>query len=601
MARGGILGVEELGPDKYQLQLANGSSPIMTGDAGRRAFEDFQRSQSAVGPNATANLGRDALAGAANAIPFVGPAVGALVRAGGDKETATDALPPPPGGQPPPERQGVTVDESGKSAEAPAAAPPERPQAPSGPTRLPYAAEGIDPATGQKVTGQAVMGADGSMQIYRPGSAGSPGGVTALGKEILGDRARANAAAAPYAQDAAAARRIGTDIAVKQNEAELGFLEQQKTDAINQAKNEQLEADEAAAYSMGIREKLDAATADYESSRAPEESKFDSIMSTIGTALGAFGAAIGHTPNFAGQYIQQLADNKMRKWEAEMNIKGKRADNLLTRFRDATGNMQVAKAAARETLMRKTSLELQQAKLSTKSDEIRNSYELLESATQAQGIKAAQASDEAQKLAFYKDKMLNKPAVAGRAASFAPATQESYEKLHGSELQDEAARLAQWKAQQAGGASTASGLKLDRSALAQVRAARNARGAVGEMASALGIGRDKTGAYVDPTMGQSAMVRVPKSTERQKLTAAMESAIDEVAKAQTGSVATEAAHDALLHQIAGLQTPGDWGAFFRHYDHMMHTVEKNAVDVAKEYGSGGASDAASAEQPGGEH
>ena len=406
MARGGILGVEELGPDKYRATLANGSTPIITGDAGRRAFEDFQRSQSAVGPNALAEAPRERKGTTVTDVPR-----------GGQAE-----VPPAPGGEGAQPSGMVPGGFAQDLAERPPAPPPK----PAGPTRLPYAAEGIDPATGQKVVGQAVMGADGSMQIFRPGSPGSKGGITKLGQGILDAREATNAAAAPLEQQAADARQRGVELAIQQNETDLAFKEKQRQDLLLQQQNEQDEVAAAEAHALDLQAKADKAAEDFANSRAPEQSTGQSILSTIGSAMGAFGAAIGKTPNFAGEFIQQLANNRMRKWEAETNIKGKRADNMLSRYKDALGDMKIAKAAVKATLLQQAAIEAEQSALSTKSEEIGNTWRAMSAAAQAAAVRAANEKDEAFKLSFYKDKMLNAPSVAGRAAGFVPATQAAY-------------------------------------------------------------------------------------------------------------------------------------------------------------------------------
>ncbi len=370
----GVTGVNQIGQDVYQVQFANGLKTNLRGDAGRKAFEQYS------------------------------------------------------GGAPPPPKD-AEGNRVGKAVDAPPGAPPQAAapagQAPPKDSVLPYAAEGIDPATQRKFVGQAVM-KDGQMMVVRPGTPGTPGGVTALGKDILQGRAAAEQAAAPLERDAAEAAKLESirqqqDVANRQ-----AAVADQQIRAVIDQQNQEQEALEADKHAADLQARADAAMNEYTSSRPPERSTEESIVSGIAAGLGALGAALARTPNFAESFLNQLAANKMRKWEAEVALKGKRADNLLARYTAALGDAKLAKVAVKETILRQAALEEEQAALATGTEKYRNTHQQMASAAAAAAIRAAQEKDAAFKVDFYGNKMLNRPGTAGSAATFLPATQGAY-------------------------------------------------------------------------------------------------------------------------------------------------------------------------------
>lgn len=377
----GVTGVNQIGQDVYQIQFANGLKTNLRGDAGRKAFEQYS------------------------------------------------------GGAPPPpkdaegNRVGASVGPA-PTAPAPTQAPPQPPNGP-----LPHTAEGIDPATQKKFVGQAIM-KDGQLMVYRPGSRGSPGGVTPLGQQVLASRAAADQAATPLERDAADEQRIGQlsdRIALeKQKEA----VANQQIQALNAQKNKENEARDAEKHVADLRARADAAMEEYTSSRPPERSTEESIMSGIAAGLGALGAALARTPNFAESFLNQLAANKMRKWEAEVALKGKKADNLLAKQLEALGDMKLAKASVEEIILKRAALDEEQAALATGSEKLRNTHQQMASAAAAAAIRSNQKLNEAALVDFQTNKLFNRPAVAGSTGALLPVTQESYEKGRESERQN---------------------------------------------------------------------------------------------------------------------------------------------------------------------
>lgn len=414
MAGGSILDMQDLGDGRYQATMANGSMPIFTGDAGRQAYERLRKEESATGPNALAQAPAER-----KGTTVVDAPSGNWV-----ERPAQDATESKPSGMVP---GGFAQD----LAERPPAATPQKsaPPAqapPSGPSALPHSVEGVDPVTQKKITGPGVM-INGQMFVDRgPGTRGSPGGITKLGQQTLDERAAADAKAAELQAATRKAEMQGVAIATEQAAKEQAFLKKQADAATLAQQNAEKEAADADNYVLDLRARADKAIEDHANSRMPEDSMADKIIDGLATAIGAFGATLGKTPNFAGEYVNQIKQNKIRKWEAEVNIKGSKANNLLSRLKDATGDMKLAKSAASMALDKQMAAEAQQMASSTRTDQIRNTWETVQNAAAANGIKSEQKYNEDARLAFMTNKMYNRPATAGTPGGLVLATQGSY-------------------------------------------------------------------------------------------------------------------------------------------------------------------------------
>lgn len=561
----GIVGVNQLGPDKYQVQLANGGQPIFTAQPGASLFDRYKQ---AVGLGARTAL---------STIPLVGPAL-ANMSTGEETEAPKERIAKESNaqipGQPPPESPAAVAP----SAQAPIQEQSQPQPQPSPPPA--YAAEGIDPVTQKKVYGPVEM-VNGQPMIRVPGSRGSPGGVTKLGQQTLDERAQAAQVAAEYGRKAAEAQKAGVDLAIEQNENEKAFLQKQHENALLEEQNQRDEQAAAEKHVAELDAKANAAATEYASSRPPEQTTAQSIASGIGAALGAFGASLARTPNFAAELIQQLAANRMRKWEAEVAIKGKNADNLLARYKDALGDMKLAKSAVKATLLKQATIEFQQTALSTKSEQMANNYRQLSAASSASAATAEQEKEQAFRENFYTNKLNYRQGTAGTPGGLVPMTQESYKSGQGIDIAGQDAGIRQYAAQQKA-ADKATGLPhVSTRGQATMVAARVARGAIQEAADALGAGRDpQTGEYRDPDLVTIAASKIPFSDTRQKMNALKLTLMAEVGKAQTGGVLTEGAAHEMQSQIDAASTPGEWGALLRHYDRTMQHVENTVLDVA---------------------
>lgn len=67
-------------------------------------------------------------------------------------------------------------------------------------------------------------------------------------------------------------------------------------------------------------------------------SSAENVMSAIGVALGAFGASMTHSPNFALDIINKAVDNDIEAQKAEIAKKGQGANNMLAKLKEATGS-----------------------------------------------------------------------------------------------------------------------------------------------------------------------------------------------------------------------------------------------------------------------
>ena len=72
------------------------------------------------------------------------------------------------------------------------------------------------------------------------------------------------------------------------------------------------------------------------------------LIAGIAAALGAFGAALTHTPNFALEIIKNRVQESLDAQKAEMNSKHKTADNAYSRLLAATGDERSADSAFKQ-------------------------------------------------------------------------------------------------------------------------------------------------------------------------------------------------------------------------------------------------------------
>lgn len=599
MAFGGVTNVEQVGDGQYQATFANGESLRLMGKTGEDAFSRFQAEQSlgARGAVAGPGAGPEAGEGTGSALeraaktalytsPLVGPAIGAGKIA---LETGRRVL---GGGEPASkERVGTTTVEAPKATEPAGAAPEaageqQQPQ-PTGPQSLGYTMKGLDPATGKQVEGEAFRMPDGSVQIHQAARPGSPGGLTALGKQTMTQYAEAQRLAAEHSAKASEYQQVGVDLAVQDAEAHQAYLDEQRV-------QNQLQMQKQADEEAEIQKKVGALEASYQkASQDFREARIDpdryvkakpgrNWLLGLSAALGTFGAAMARTPNFAMEFINGQIANDMRSQENEINVKGRDADNQLASLTRSLGDLSLAKKAYRQLKLEEASIESARVSNQFKGQQIANTAKLVSEQSAAEGIKAGEEKYRAFVEHVMKDKLYFRQGSAGSRGGFLVPTQESFQSGRSSNIDVEKLKLQQNKADAAAG----KGPHLGQRAQGQIVAARNARSAIHEAADALGVERDETGAFKDPSLGATVASKIPYSDTRQKMNALKLTMIAEIGKAQTGGALTEAEAHEMKDQIDSSNTPGEIGAMLRHYDHTMAQVETNARNVAASSGPG---------------
>lgn len=135
--------------------------------------------------------------------------------------------------------------------------------------------------------------------------------------------------------------------------------EELERQAIENEKQRQIDANRTAAEQA----KFDEALENFSNARVNPNRAYENmgvggrIMATIGQALGAFGAAITHSPNFAQQMIERAIDADIRAQEHEIAKLGARVNmqqNRVAFFRQQGLDNESARAAAKVSLMQST-------------------------------------------------------------------------------------------------------------------------------------------------------------------------------------------------------------------------------------------------------
>jgi hypothetical protein len=86
------------------------------------------------------------------------------------------------------------------------------------------------------------------------------------------------------------------------------------------------------------------------------------ILGAFAAGAGAYAAAINKSPNFAQEAISQAIDRDIRAQEAQIKLKGEKADNLLGRLQRTGMSLGQARAAAEEIQLRYHQQKLQTAR-----------------------------------------------------------------------------------------------------------------------------------------------------------------------------------------------------------------------------------------------
>lgn len=442
MPFGQFVSSEPAGPGAYRFGLQNGQSVLMNGPAAEDLNKRLGASQAlgpgalAAGPNqslppdtASDFVTPNPVAQAANMSMAPPPAGPEKLPGGGARMSLSAARglmaqkAPKPKAENDPSAPGLPAAQGAaptQQASAPApgatAGAPEASQQPQGDTPLGYTMEAIGPG-GQKVTGPAVRRADGSIGVYVPPSKGSPGGFTKLGQQTLEQHVQTEAAASTAEQKAAEAKAMGVDAEVQRFAAEEGAAEEAKWQAALQVQAQQ---DEVAAEQKA----LEAANATYAKlSEEVKSTKIDEnqymsgargVFSALGMALGAFGAVLGRSPNFAAEFVGAQIERNIRRQEAELATKKEGAGNALAMLQKQTGSLQTAKATLRALLTERTAADARAASLTGGSEQKRSYAAATAAELEAQALRA----NEARQMSFREHLLANKAYYQqGRAGS----------------------------------------------------------------------------------------------------------------------------------------------------------------------------------------
>jgi hypothetical protein len=436
MAAGGIVSVTPVGPGQYKTDFANGNSVLLTGAEGENQFNRFQAAQSlAMGPGAVAGPGAGPepgegpgiLSGIANRAGQALKAINPLVNPTGAVADATAAAMAPDA---PKERVGKTTLDAPTAQPAPggptvpASAQAAAPGAESaGPVPLGYTMKAVDPATGKDIEGEAMKMPDGSIGVYRAPTRGSPGGLTSLGKQTMTQYGEAQQLAAEHSAKAAEAQQIGVDLAVQDAEARNAFVEEQKLQAQLEM---QKQADEEAALQqklVGLETSYETARQEFASARVDPDRYVKSKpggnwILGLSAALGAFGAGLARTPNFAMEFISGRIADDMRAQESEINVKGREADNQLANLTRSLGDLKLAKTAFRQIKLEEAAYEAQRVAGQFKGQQIANNARMVSEQAAAEGIRAGEERSRSFVEHVMKDKLYYRQGSAGSAGGF---------------------------------------------------------------------------------------------------------------------------------------------------------------------------------------
>lgn len=407
MPGGGLVNIAPVAPGQYRADFANGNNVLLTGKTGEDEFNRFQALRSltsATGPNAVAGPGAGAalsdFQGAEEAqaedaareqiqqnLAAANTTVQGKLEPGAAPRMGNTTVVEPVGGQAEPEAAGQ-------------AAPAQAPQQATGPQSLGYTMKAVNPATGKEESGEAFRMPDGSIGIYRAPTKGTPGGFTPFGKQMIEQRTQAMQMAGAHSAEAAKYEQIGTQIAINDARARQANLEEAKVQAM-------LEARDAAEEEAAIQKEVAGYKASYEKARQEfADAKVDPnryVNQTPGgnwilglsAALGAFGAAMARTPNFAMDFINGRIADDIRAQEAAINVKGRDADNQLATLTRGMGDLQLAKKAYRQLKLEEASIESQRIANQYKGQEIAANAMKLAHQSAAESAKQGQANDQA--------------------------------------------------------------------------------------------------------------------------------------------------------------------------------------------------------------
>jgi len=200
----------------------------------------------------------------------------------------------------------------------------------------------------------------------RPGSRGSAGGMAEVGRQSQGgyrvDEQFLEQMETSKVRQAAVEER-GAQQALDSASERQGFMRAQKAQLEREAA---VQANEAAAKQarMGeLQSKFDQAESDFvnfhenrDKGTAGSKERMANFIGGIAGALGALGASLARTPNFAAEAVARQSEMMMRREEAELRVKKEAKDSLLGQLKEQTGSLDLAKSAYRAIQSKQSAL-----------------------------------------------------------------------------------------------------------------------------------------------------------------------------------------------------------------------------------------------------
>lgn len=315
----------------------------------------------------------------------------------------------------------------------------------------------------------------------------------------------------------------------------------------------------------------------------------------IGQALGAFGAAIGHHENYAQKLIEDENQREMRAQEDEIKRGEVSDNNLLAKLQDQFDDLDQAKSALKLVQGELQDRQIQAYAEASKSAEAQRTAQLWLAQNQQQRLAEEQ---------HFRDLSIGKQTTSTAAKVVTPVAghRMTDDELIAYQTRQNKARAGLLSSENELGYQRQGGEQADKlmkrgegkgvspRAQGQIVAARNARDVVAELAGNLGMKRDKNGEFGDPGVLDTLWSKVPFSDVHQNVSMLRNSLAAEIGKAQTGGILSEGEAKSMHDQLDSLHTPGQIGAFVRHYDNMMKNVEQNVRGVAASSRSTGGND-----------
>lgn len=342
MAVGNIVGVEPLPNGGYNFVDKSGTKKTLFGAAADELVQRFKASEALTAPQPTAmNDG----AGGTTASDLVVPA-GGFGGFGGQvpqPKIATDVPTPVPGAEGPP--ASIARPSEGTPALQPQAL---------------YA--------GSKPGETIIQNPDGTV-LVETRSAPTRGGLQEKSRTIKGgfdpSEGYIDATVGAF-KEQQAGEELGAATAAQQAAEERGFLEEQQRQLVAQQQQQQQQME---TIKRGVAEKqvaYDIAQSKYNNFSEIDQDRIwkrkgtgARIVSAISAALGAFGAALAKTPNFALEIINGEIERDIRSQEQEIAINRESAQNALADLQRQLGSMDLAKAALGAIQTQRVQLQLQ--------------------------------------------------------------------------------------------------------------------------------------------------------------------------------------------------------------------------------------------------